>query len=133
VARREFKDGADPAKFIVIGIGVALVAAAVGIVIWSTTPGRGRADISGRVVVVEVGDEREMAVTLEVEKAPLASASCDVSAFDSKGKSVGRLTGVVIGPNNRNERVTRMVVSVPTPLGEGTTASVAVCRITRTR
>ncbi len=133
MARRKFKDGADPAKFIVIGIGVLLVAAAVAIVVWSTTPGAGPADISGRVVVVEVGDEREMAVTLEVEKAPLASASCDVSAFDAKGKSVGRLTGVVIGPNNRNERVTRIVVSVPTPLGKGSTASLAVCRITRTR
>ena len=95
--------------------------------------GGGPVDIRGQVAVVEVGDEREVTATLEVEKAPLASGSCDISAFDEKGKSVGRLTGVVVGPNNRNERITRTVVIVPTPLGKASTASVAACRITRTR
>jgi hypothetical protein len=133
VARRIRAEGADPAKFIVIGIGVLLAAAAIAVVVWSTTTGVGTPDIRSRVVAVEIGDKRQIAVTLEVDKAPLASASCDVSAFDAGGKSVGRLTGVVIGPNNRNERVTRTAVSVPTPLGEAKSAGIALCRITRTR
>jgi uncharacterized protein DUF4307 len=123
----------DIAKIVVIGIGAALTVAIIVIVIWSTRPGAVRADVRGRVTIVDVLDDRRITATLEVEKAPLASAECDVSAFDIKGTSVGRLTGVVIGPNTANQRVTTMSVAVLTPLGRATSAQVAACRITRTR
>jgi hypothetical protein len=123
----------DIAKIFVVTLGVLLGAAAVAVVIWSVTwSGRAPA-VRGHVVVVETGNPRQLRVTFDVEKAPLASAECDISAFDRGGSSVGRLVGVTVGPNNRNERVMRLTVSVPTPLGEGTSAQVATCRVTRTR
>lgn len=125
--------GADIAKIVVIGIGTVLTAAIIGIVILSTRPGSGPADIRGRVSRLDVIDDRQIGATVEVEKAPLASAECDVSAFDAKGTSVGRLTGVVFGPNTSNQRVTTMSVAVLTPLGRAVSAQVVTCKITRTR
>jgi hypothetical protein len=125
--------GTDYAKIVVIAIGVALTAAVIGIVIWSTGSGSGRVDVRGRVSFVDIINDRQIAVTVEVEKAPLASAECDVSAFNAKGVSVGRLTGVVIGPNTANQRLMTTKVAVPTPLGRAASAQVAACKITRTR
>jgi hypothetical protein len=125
--------GTDYAKIVVIAIGVALTLAVIGIIIWSSGSGSGRVDVLGRVSLVNVIDDRQIAVAIEVEKAPLASAECDVSAFNAKGVSVGRLTGVVIGPNTANQRVTTTKVAVLTPLGRAASAQVAACTITRTR
>jgi hypothetical protein len=126
-------EGTDYAKIVVIAIGALLTAAIVTIIVWSSRSGSGHADVHGRVSFVDILDDRQIAVTLEVEKAPLAQAECDVSAFDKKGISVGRLTGVVIGPNTANQRTTSMSVVVLTPLGRAASAQVATCKITRTR
>ncbi|MDQ1709223.1 MAG: hypothetical protein QOG49_608 [Frankiaceae bacterium] len=123
----------DIAKYVVLAIGALLTAAIVVIIVWSTSKSSGRADVRGRVAIVEVVSDRLLAVTVEVEKAPLASAACDVSAFDKQGVSVGRLLNVAFGPNTDNQRLTTVSVDVPTPLGRGATAQVATCRITRTR
>jgi hypothetical protein len=123
----------DTAKIFVVTLGVLLAAAAVAVAIWSVTSDGRPAAVRGHVVIVETGNPKELRVTLDVEKAPLASAECDISAFDAKGTSVGRLVGVVVGPSSRNERVMRLTVSVPTPLGAGRSAQVATCRVTRTR
>lgn len=125
--------GRDVAKIVVIGIGAMLTIAIVSLVVWTTRGGSARADVRGRVAVVEIVDDRRISATVEVEKAPLASAECDVSAFNDKGRSVGRLTGVVFGPQRGSQRITQVNVEVMTPLGRATTASVATCRITRTR
>lgn len=125
--------GVDLAKIFVVGIGVALTAAIVGIIVYSTRSGSGRADIRGRVSAYTVVDERKVLATLEIDKAPLASAECDVTAFDDRGSSVGRLTGVVIGPKLENQRVVLLNVEVLTPMGRATSAQVTSCRITRTR
>jgi hypothetical protein len=126
-------EGVDYAKIVVIAIGAVLTAAIVTIVVWSSRPGSGHGDVHGRVSFVDIINDRQIAATVEVEKAPLAQAECDVSAFDAKGISVGRLTGVVIGPNTSNQRVTTMNVLVLTPLGRAASAQVATCKITRTR
>jgi len=123
----------DVAKILVVSIGVLLTAAIVGIIIWSSRSDSGRADVRGRVSFVDVVDERRIIATVEVEKAPLASAECDVSAFNAKGSSVGRLTSVVFGPQLGNQRLARLSVEVLTPLGRASSAQVATCRITRTR
>jgi hypothetical protein len=123
----------DIAKFVVLAIGALLTAAIISIIVWSTSKSSGRADIHGRVAIVEVVSDRLIAVTVEVEKAPLASAECDVSAFDAEGVSVGRLTRIVFGPNTGNQRLTTLSVDVPTPLGRAVSAQVATCHITRTR
>jgi hypothetical protein len=123
----------DIAKIFVVTLGVLLAAAAVAVVVWSVTSSGRAPAVRGHVVIVETGDPKELRVTFDVEKAPLASAECDISAFDARGTSVGRLVGVTVGPNNRNERVMRFTVTVPTPLGEGRSAQVATCRVTRTR
>jgi len=121
----------DVAKILVLTVGALLVAAAVGVVAWSLTSSR-RAAVRGHVVLVETGSPTELRVTIDVEKAPATTAECDVSAFDAKGKSVGRLVGVVIGPSQNGERLVRVSVPVPTPLGEGRSAQVATCRVTHT-
>ncbi|MEO6712447.1 MAG: DUF4307 domain-containing protein [Mycobacteriales bacterium] len=123
----------DVAKYVVLGIGAVLTATIIGIVVLSTRTGSGRADIRSRVISVEIVSDREIGVTVEVEKAPLASAECDVAALNERGASAGRLVGVAFGPNTANQRVTTLNVTVPTPLGRAKTASVATCRITRTR
>lgn len=125
--------GPDFAKIVVIAIGALLTIAIIVIVISTTRSGSGRVDVRGRVAIIDLIDDRQISVTLEVEKAPLASAECDVSAFDKRGTSVGRLIGVVFGPNKPNQRLSQLNVAVPTPLGRATSAQVATCRITRTR
>jgi hypothetical protein len=125
--------GVDVAKIVVIAIGALLTAAIITIIVWSSRAGSGHGDVHGRISFVDIISDRQIVATLEVEKAPLAQAECDVSAFDAKGVSVGRLTGVVIGPNTANQRVMTMSVAMPTPLGRAASAQVATCRITRTR
>ena len=125
--------GPDFAKIVVIAIGALLTVAIIVIVIWTTRSGSGPVDVHGRVAIIDLIDDRQISVTLEVEKAPLASAECDVSAFDKRGTSVGRLIGVVFGPNKPNQRLSQLNVAVPTPLGRATSAQVATCRVTRTR
>ena len=129
----QLQTGPDFAKIVVIGIGVALTAAIIAIVVWSARSGSVRADVQGRVSLVDIVDDRQIAVTIEVDKAPLASAECDVSAFAAAGTSVGRLTGIVVGPNTSNQRIMTLTVAVSTPLGRAASAQVATCRITRTR
>lgn len=123
----------DLAKYVVLAIGAALTAAIVAIVVWSARSGSAPADLRSRVAASQVISDVEIAVTVEVEKAPLASAECVVSAFNAKGTSVGRLTGVVFGPNTKNQRLTTLAVTVPTPIGRAASAGIATCRITRTR
>jgi hypothetical protein len=119
----------DPAKILVLTVGAVLVAAAVAVVVWALTS-PSRADVRGHVVVVETGSADELRVTIDVEKSLTATAECDISAFDAKGKSVGRLVGVVVGVSPTGERLMRVSVAVPTPLGEGRSAQVATCRVT---
>src|SRR4051794_15424506 len=66
----------DPAKYVAIAIGV--VVAAVGVTV--TFLPRQAPDISYHVVSVQLGDPAQVFVTFEVEKAPLASAECQVTA-----------------------------------------------------
>ncbi|MEP7054221.1 MAG: DUF4307 domain-containing protein [Actinomycetota bacterium] len=127
------EQGTDFAKIVVIAIGALLTAAIATIIVWSSRSGSGHADVHGRVSFVDIINDRQVAVTVEVEKAPLAQAECDVSAFDAKGISVGRLTGVIIGPNTTNQRTMTKGVVVLTPLGKAASAQVATCKITRTR
>jgi hypothetical protein len=122
----------DPALILVLTIGALLVAVAIGVVGWSVTSTR-RADARGHVVLVETGHADELRVTVDVEKPPSATAECDISAFDAKGKSVGRLVGVLVGPSPTGDRLVRVTVVVPTPLGKGSSAQVATCRLTRAR
>lgn len=119
------------AKIFVLTIGLLLGAAAVTVaisVIRSRSPAPA---VRGHVVVAEVGRRDEVRVTFDVEKPPLATAECDITAFNQRGSSVGRLVGVTIGPSADGERLTRATVTVPTPLGQGSSAQVAVCRLVR--
>ncbi|HVE98678.1 MAG TPA: DUF4307 domain-containing protein [Mycobacteriales bacterium] len=118
------------AKYAVIGIGVVLLAVMSYVVFAYDPP---RADITWRTLRVEVGDPKQVRVTFEVDKAPLAAAECQVTAFAADHTSAGRLTGIAVGPRSDNARKTEVTVAVPTPLEPATTASVATCQITRTR
>lgn len=117
----------DRAIYVVVGI--ALVVAAAGVVA-VLLPGR-TPDISYRVISVELGDPKQVVVTFEVDKAPLASAECQVTATGPDREIVNRLTGIRIGPSP-GQRVTRHTVTVPTQQ-PATSAAVAQCIVTRTR
>jgi hypothetical protein len=117
----------DPAKYVVIAIGV--VVAAVGLTV--TFLPKDAPEISYRVVSVQLGDPDAVVVTFEVEKAPLASAECQVTATGKRRDVVNRLTGIRIGPTP-GERLSVHTVTVPTD-EPATGAAVAYCAITRTR
>ena len=114
------------AKYAVMAIGAALVAVMVYVVFVHDPP---TADIAWRTVRVEVGDPRQVRVTFEVDKPPLATAECQVTAFDATKDDAGRLTGIVIPPRADSARTTRLTVSVPTPVEPAATAGVATCQI----
>ena len=117
----------DLAKYVVIGLAVLVGAVGLTVVLLP----HGRDPISYRVISVRLGDPKQVVVTFEVEKAPLASAECQVTATGPNREIVNRLTGIVIGPTP-GERVTRHTVTVPT--GQpATAASIAECVITKTR
>ena len=118
------------AKYAVIAIGAMLLMVMSYVVFIYDPP---RADISWRTVRVEVGDPKQIRVTFEVEKAPLATAECQVTAFNARRRSAGRLTGIEVGPRSDNGRRTEVTVVVPTPEEPATSAGVATCQITRTR
>jgi hypothetical protein len=116
----------DVAKW--VAIAVALVLAAVGayvVLLPTDAP-----EISYRVIAIQLGDPRQVVVTFDVEKAPLATAECQVTATGEDNDIVNRLTGIVIGPSP-GRRVTRHTVTVRTDQ-PATDAAVATCAITRT-
>jgi hypothetical protein len=117
----------DPAKYVAIAIGV--VVAAVGITV--TFLPKQAPDISYHVVSVQLGDPAQVLVTFEVEKAPLASAECQVTATGHNREIVNRLTGIRIGPTP-GQRASTHTVTVPTDQ-PATGANVAYCAITKTR
>ncbi|MDQ1711369.1 MAG: hypothetical protein QOE45_819 [Frankiaceae bacterium] len=117
----------DVAKYVVIAL--ALIVFGVGlfvVLLPSKTP-----DISFRTVAVQLGDPKQVVVTFEVTKAPLASAECQVTATGESREIVNRLTGIRIGPSP-DQRTTTHTVTVPTDQ-RATAAAVATCVITRTR
>ena len=117
----------DIAKYVVIAL--ATLVGIVGLVV--TFLPRPTPEIAYHVVSVQLGDPKQVVVTFEVEKAPLASAECQVTATGNDREIVNRLTGIRIGPSP-GERVTRHTVTVPT--GQPATgAAVAYCAITKTR
>jgi hypothetical protein len=118
----------DVAKYVVIAIGVLV--AAVGVFVVTVLPSR-TPDISYRVIAVELGHPDHVVVTFEVDKAPLASAQCQVTATGPNREIVNRLDGIVVGPSP-GQRVTRHTVTVRTDQ-EATAAAVAQCIVTKTR
>ena len=118
------------AKYAVIAIGAVLVALMVFVVFVNDPP---RADISWRTVRVEIGDPRQVRVTFEVDKPPLTTAECQVTAFDANKDDAGRLTGIEVPPRRDSARTTRLTVAVPTPVEPAATAGVATCQIVRAR
>jgi hypothetical protein len=120
--------GRPVAKYVVVGIGVLVATAGL----LATFLPRSRADISYRVIHVDLVRADQVTVTFQVEKAPLATAVCSVAAFNDKSgdqRRAWRLTGVEIGPAP-DRRVTTHNVVVPTS-SQATGASIAECRITR--
>jgi hypothetical protein len=117
----------DVAKYVVIAL--AVIVAAVGLTV--TFLPRDTPDIAYHVVSIQLGDPKQVVVTFEVEKAPLASAECQVTATGKSREIVNRLTGIRIGPTP-GERVTTHTVTVPTEQ-PATGAAVAYCAITKTR
>jgi hypothetical protein len=123
----EEQERRDVAKYVVIAL--ALLVGAVGLAV-VLLPHRTPA-ISYRVISVRLGDPKQVVVTFDVEKAPLARAECQVTATGKDREIVNRLTGIVIGPTP-GRRVTRHTVTVPT--GQpATAAAVAECVVTKTR
>jgi hypothetical protein len=121
------KPGRDPAKYVAIAIGVVVAAVGITVVLLP----KQAPDIAYHVVSVQLGDPTAVVVTFQVEKAPLASAECQVTATGDNREIVNRLTGIRIGPSP-GERVTTHTVTVPT--GQPATgAAVAYCAITKTR
>jgi hypothetical protein len=117
----------DVAKYVVIALAALVFATGLVVVLLpSKTP-----DIAYHVVAVELGDPKQVVVTFDVEKAPLASAVCEVTATGAKRDIVNRLTGITIGPSP-GKRVTRHQVTVLTNQ-PATSAAVAECVVTRTR
>ena len=117
----------DVAKYVVIALALLVAAVGVAVVLLpSDTP-----DISYHVISVQVGDPEQVVVTFEVEKAPLASAECQVTATGPNREIVNRLTGIRIGPTP-GQRVSRHTVTVPTHQ-QATEAAVSTCAVTKTR
>ncbi len=117
------------ARYAVIAIGALLLGAMAYVVFIYRQP---VPEVQARLTGIQVGNPRSIRVTLQVEKAPLAEAACQVTAFDADGKSVGRLVDIVIGPRNDAQRVTTTEVEVPTE-APASDAAVATCVVTRTR
>jgi hypothetical protein len=117
----------DVAKYVTIAL--ATLVAAVGLTVVFLP--RSTPEISYRVLSVQLGDPKQVVVTFEVDKAPLASAECQVTATGDRRDVVNRLNGIPIGPTP-GERVTRHTVTVPTDqLATG--ATVSYCTVTKTR
>ena len=114
------------AKYAVVAIGVVLVALMVFDVFFL---GGDRAEIAWRTVAVQVGDPKQITVTFEVDKPPLATAECQVAAFDAEQNDAGRLTKIDVGPSADGSRTTRKTVVVPTPLESAASAAVATCHL----
>ncbi len=117
------------ARYAVIAIGALLLGAMAYVVFVYRQP---VPEVQARLTEVQVGNPRSILVTLQVEKAPLAEAACQVTAFDADGKSAGRLVDILIGPRNDAQRVTTTQVEVPTE-APASDAAVATCAVTRTR
>jgi hypothetical protein len=117
----------DIAKYVVIALAVIVFGIGVAVL---TLPGRTPA-VSYRVISVELGDPKQVVVTFDVDKAPLATAECEVTATGAKRDIVNRLTGIRIGPSP-GQRVTRHQVTVLTQQ-PATSAAVAQCVVTKTR
>jgi hypothetical protein len=117
----------DVAKYVVIALAVAVAAIGVFVVLLPNDA----PDISYRTVAVQLGDPRQVVVTFEVDKAPLAEAECQVTATGADREIVNRLTGIRIGPTP-DRRVSTHTVTVPTDQ-PATGAAVASCVVTRTR
>jgi hypothetical protein len=117
----------DVAKYVVVALSLLVAGIGVAVVLLPDD----RPDITYRTIAVELGAPDEVAVTFDVEKPPLASAECDVTATGADRSIVNRLTGVRIGPSP-GRRVTRHTVTVPTQQ-RATAAAVAQCVLTRTR
>jgi hypothetical protein len=117
----------DVAKYVVIALAAVVLAIGIVVVLLpNKTP-----DIAYHLVAVQLGDPKQVVVTFEVEKAPLASAECQVTATGPNREIVNRLDGIRIGPSP-GQRVTRHTVTVQTGQ-QATAAAVAGCVITRTR
>ena len=123
--------GVRTAKYAVLAIGAALVALMVFVLFF--LDGTGRTDIAWRTVSVQVGDPKQVTVTFEVDKPPLTTAECQVTAFDAEQNDAGRLTKIEVGPTADGSRTTRMTVVVPTPLEPAASAAVATCQLTETK
>jgi hypothetical protein len=118
----------DVAKYVVIALALAVLGTGlfVVLVLPSSPP-----DIAYRTVAVQLGDPKQVVVTFEVTKAPLASAECQVTATGASREIVNRLNGIRIGPSP-GRRTTTHTVTVPTDQ-QATGAAVATCVVTRTR
>ena len=121
--------GPDWAKLFVLGLGGVLVLAMLYVVVIrdSSAP-----RVTGKVVAYQVGDPKQLVVTIEVDKAPLAEAECQIATFEANGTSAGRLNRVRVGPRSDNGRITRMTVTVPTETA-AVRAAVSQCEVTRDR
>jgi hypothetical protein len=118
----------DIAKWVVIGLSCLVGAVGLFVVLFlpSKTP-----PVSYRVISVALGDPKQVVVTFEVTKAPLAEAECQVTATGPNREIVNRLTGIRIPPSP-DQRTTTHTVTVPTEQ-QATSAAVASCVVTRTR
>jgi hypothetical protein len=117
----------DVAKYVVIGLSLLVAAVGITVVLLPTDA----PDISYHVVAAQLGDPKQVVVTFEVEKAPLASAECQVTATGANREIVNRLNGIRIGPTP-GERISRHTVTVATDQ-PATHVAVATCAITKTR
>jgi hypothetical protein len=70
-------------------------------------------------------------IVFDVQKAPPATAACDLRARASDRSLVGRVSGHVVPPRRDGGRSTRVRVVVPLT-GRATTVELVSCRITDT-
>ena len=119
--------GTRVAKYVVIAVGVLV--GATGLV--ATFLPRPAPEISWQVIAIQFGDPTQAIVTFDVDKPPLATAECQLTATGSRRDIVNRLDGVVIGATP-GKRVSRHRVAVPTDqLATG--AAISQCVIVRRR
>ncbi|MCA1825016.1 MAG: DUF4307 domain-containing protein [Mycobacteriales bacterium] len=111
-----------------VAIGVLLV----GLALFVVTRQRSVPAIDARVTNLVAVDDSHALVTIEVDKAPLASARCQVTAFGATERVVGRLIDIPVGPNAHNGRRMTKTVELATE-ARAVTAHIAQCEITRTR
>lgn len=106
---------------------VALLAAVVYTVVAAGSP----AQVEDHLVALHLDRPGAVTVVYELDKAPLARASCTLVAEDTYHTVIGTLTQV-IGPNSRNIRSTvhTAVIRLAHPTDVAVTAFLSGCRIT---